>query len=98
VAKNDSTLLDAPKNELPLLASESGEVPEKVRASKKQEKVRIAKKLEDFLIDLGTDPEAKILGLDQFGRPSIYDAFRDVPRNCQRVVTLRVLIVDEPRQ
>lgn len=92
MAKKESAILDAPANELPLQPSEPMAEP------KQSAPISIAKRLEDFLIDLGTDPEAKILGLDQLGKPSKYDQFRQFPLNRQRVVTLRVLIVDEPRE
>lgn len=61
------------------------------------ESVSVAKRIEDFLLDLQTDPSAKILGLDQHGVPMPKDAFRHVPRLKQRIITLRVLIVDEDR-
>lgn len=101
MAKKESAILDAPANELPLHPSEMTVEPKSESCSlgdKPAAPISIAKRLEDFLIDLGTDPEAKILGLDQFGKPSKYDQFREFPLNRQRVVTLRVLIVDEPRE
>ena len=98
--KSNTAVLDAPPAPPPVLEEPiiGGLHHAPKPAPKKVKQPSVAELVDWFLTELAGDAEAKILLLDQFGKPNRWDAFQHVPHNCQRIVTLRVLIVDEPRQ